>query len=145
MKKLLYMLLGVSIAFAGIAYALPYSQSTQTLIPFNDNSWDLGTSTARYRNLYLSGTCTGCGGLASYDAFTHPYYGGSATTSLMTFTNGFLSTASSTINSKFFLSTLSQGSAYIGSLGQVNSIATSSLSAGTGVTFSGTAGSFIGG
>ena len=36
--------------------------------------------------------------LQSYDAWTHPAYGGSATTSLLTSTGGLLSTASSTIN-----------------------------------------------
>jgi hypothetical protein len=35
--------------------------------------------------------------LASYDGWTHPSYGGSATTSLLTLSGGFLSTASSTI------------------------------------------------
>ncbi len=41
-------------------------------------------------------TITGTG-LSSYDAWTHPSYGGSATTSLLTLSGGFLSTASSTI------------------------------------------------
>ncbi len=46
----------------------------------------------------IGGTCLqGGSGLTSYDAWTHPSYGGSATSSLITLTNGFLSTASSTI------------------------------------------------
>src|SRR3990167_11272513 len=33
-----------------------------TLLPLTDATYDLGTSTQRWRNLYISGTCTGCGG-----------------------------------------------------------------------------------
>ncbi len=46
----------------------------------------------------IGGTCLSTGGgLSSYDAWTHPSYGGSATTSLLTLSDGFLATASSTI------------------------------------------------
>lgn len=52
-------------------------------------------------------TLTGSG-LTAYDAWTHPAYGGSATTSILTTTGGLLATATSTFNS-----TLDLGSATV--------------------------------
>ena len=47
--------------------------------------------------------------LTAYDAWTHPSYGGSATSSLLTLTGGLLSTASTTFNNEFHLPSLSNG------------------------------------
>ncbi len=78
----------------------------------------------------INGTCLstgGGGGLSSYDAWTHPSYGGSATTSLLTLSNGLLATASSTISSSLYLPSLSQGFLYNGSNGLTSTIASSSV------------------
>ncbi|MEK7642394.1 MAG: hypothetical protein AAB392_01225, partial [Patescibacteria group bacterium] len=78
----------------------------------------------------ISGTClrsaTG-NELSAYDAWTHPASGKSATTSEIQITGGLLSTASSTISSDLFLSSLSQGYSYIGSNGIVKTVSTSTL------------------
>lgn len=65
--------------------------------------------------------------LTSYDAFTHPSYGGSATTSLMTFGDGIITgAASSTISAtNLHLGSLSNGLLYVSST-KVNSVSTSS-------------------
>lgn len=68
---------------------LPYSQLTGTpTIPAN-----------------TSDLMNDSGFIAGYDAYTHPAYGGSATSSLMTLTGGILSTASSTFTSSLHLGT----------------------------------------
>lgn len=61
MKKIILTIIAI-LGFAGVAYGLPYYSQTQTMIPGQDNQYDIGTTSLRYRNLYLSGTCTGCGG-----------------------------------------------------------------------------------
>lgn len=86
-----------------------------------------------------------CGTLSVYDAFTHPSYGGSATTSLLTLTGGLLSNASSTFTSTLFLSSLSQGNLYIGSSGLVQTQGTSTPTVTAPITYSGTLGQFLGG
>ncbi len=71
------------------------------------------------------------GFLTAYDPFpTHPASGVSATTSQINVV-GLLDTASTTLTTTLNLTSLSQGVAYIGSLGKVNSIASSSLNVGT--------------
>lgn len=50
------------LSIAGVVIAAPYFNYTRTMVPETDDNYDLGTTTLRYRNLYLSGTCTGCGG-----------------------------------------------------------------------------------
>lgn len=61
MKKIILTIIAI-LGFAGVAYGLPYYSQTQTMIPGQDSQYDIGTTSLRYRNLYLSGTCTGCGG-----------------------------------------------------------------------------------
>lgn len=56
-SKFIFSFLLGSIFFAGVALAAPYYQNTQTLIPFVNNAWDLGTSTSVYRNLYITQVC----------------------------------------------------------------------------------------
>lgn len=52
--------------------------------------------------------------LGSYDAFTHPAYGGAATSSLLTFSDGFISgNASSTISGNLHMGSLVNGVLYI--------------------------------
>lgn len=80
--------------------------------------------------------------------FTWPWIafsGYQATSTTMAFLNGFFSTASSTISAPFFLTSLGQGALYTGSSGLVNKIATSTITASTGLTYSGTFGSELGG
>ncbi|MFA6405732.1 MAG: hypothetical protein WCW46_03250, partial [Candidatus Paceibacterota bacterium] len=80
-----------------------------------------------------AGFLTSATGLTSYDAWTHPAYGGSATTSLVTLENGFISQASSTISGSLQLPSLSNGSLAVYN-GTVGSYATTT--AGTGLTYS---------
>ena len=70
---------------------------------------------------------TSATGLTSYDAFTHPQAGKSATTTELQITGGLLSTASTTIASNLNLSSLSQGFLYTGSNGPVQPTASSSI------------------
>ncbi len=77
----------------------------------------------------LTSASSGSAG-GAHDEWTHPAYGGSATTSLLTFTGGFISNASSTITSLTFATTTA------GCL-QTNSIGTvSALTCATGTVTS---------
>ncbi|MFH0804192.1 MAG: hypothetical protein V1896_01145, partial [Candidatus Zambryskibacteria bacterium] len=88
----------------------------------------IGTSSCGAGSYVIGGDLTITGsGLASYDAWTHPSYGGSATTSILTISGGFLSTASSTVSGDFRLSSIGEGFTYTGSGGKLNSIASSSV------------------
>lgn len=62
MPKNLLVALVLVLGFGGIVLAAPSQQYRQeaTLIPIDDNAYDLGTTTKRWRNLYVSGTCIGC-------------------------------------------------------------------------------------
>jgi hypothetical protein len=79
-------------------------------------------------------TISASGGGGS-DAFTHPSYGGSATTSLLTFSGGLLSTASSTFTSSLHLSALLNGMVTVYN-GLVGSAATTTFSNGAGISVS---------
>ena len=57
------------LSFGAPSTALTYQK---TLIPVSDNAYDLGTTTQRWRNLYVSGTCTGCGGDAGSISTSSP-------------------------------------------------------------------------
>ena len=57
MKRLLYLVLGIVIISANTVYALPYFRSDQTIIPFQNNAYELGTSTAYWRNLFTNQIC----------------------------------------------------------------------------------------
>lgn len=70
--------------------------------------------------------------------------GYNSTTTVIGF-NGLFSTASSTFSSAFRLSSLTQGSLYVGSTGLVNTVATSTPTVSAPITYSGTLGSFLGG
>lgn len=59
MKKILLILIGFTLALGTTVYALPFFSSHQTMLPFVDDSYDLGTSTQRWRNVYISGSVTG--------------------------------------------------------------------------------------
>ncbi len=84
-------------------------------------------------------------GLTSYDAWTHPAAGISATTSQVTVA-GLLSTASSTFSSALRLTSLSQGVTYVGSTGLVGTTATGTITcSGTGVSCTTTGLSVLGG
>lgn len=61
MKKIIYITIGF-LGFVTLVSAAPYFNFTRTMVPEADNQYDLGTTSLKYRNLYLSGTCTGCGG-----------------------------------------------------------------------------------
>lgn len=91
----------------------------------------------------VSSTGVACGsGSGSSFPFTQTSYGVSTSTTIGLL-NGFLSTASSTVNSALRLPTLTAGSLYIGSGGLVNTVATSTLT-GTGL-ISVTAGAYVDG
>lgn len=87
---------------------------------------------------------SGSGGLTSYDPFTHPYAASSATTSTVYFP-GIVTTASSTIGSSLFLSSLGQGVLFTGTNSGVGAVGTSSLAIGASLSNSGALGSQIGG
>lgn len=134
-KKIPYILLGMTLMVSGTVLAAPYFTYQRTLLPETNNAFDLGTSTAVWRDLFvtqicLSGDCktawpTGGSGASFGWPFTVNSWGNS-TTSVLGF-NGFLSTASSTISSALRLSSLSQGFLYTGSTGLVQPIASSSI------------------
>lgn len=100
-----------------------------------------------------SGSQNGC--LSSGDwttfnnksGFAFPFtvnIGYNSTTTVIGF-NGLFSTASSTFSSSLFLTSLSQGSLYLGSNGLVKTQSTSTPTVTSPITYSGTLGSFIGG
>ncbi len=65
MKKIIYIILGIVIATAGTVYAAPLVSFQPTLVPIFNNTYDLGTSTSRWRdlftnNIYLYGVSDGC-------------------------------------------------------------------------------------
>src|SRR3990167_5974791 len=51
-NKIIIFLVAI-LGFTSTAFALPYFSSHQTLLPFLDSSYDLGTSTKKWRNLYV--------------------------------------------------------------------------------------------
>lgn len=105
MKKILLMAL-VVLGFASPVFALPYYQSTQSLLPFTDSVFNIGTtspSNLRYNgffnNLTVSGSCTGCGGagngasstlLIDNNTFSGKNIFSNASTTLLTITTGWL-------------------------------------------------------
>lgn len=81
MKKILVTLIAI-FGFGSVAFAVPYYSSTQTMVPFVDSSYDIGTSTAAYRNFYIDRIClnTDCqtswpaGGSGSFSWTPFPNY-----------------------------------------------------------------------
>lgn len=100
MKKLIYILLGIIVLGATVVYAAPAYTFTRTLIPELDNTYDLGTSTAKYRNLYINGlnfnsaspftiaAFNGSGSLISTSSPTVGYIVATTTTATSTFEGG---------------------------------------------------------
>lgn len=100
--------------------------STPTVTSPITYSGTLGQFIGGVSGAFACPTCT-IGGLTSYDAFTHPSAGKSATTSEMQITGGLLSTGSTTISNNLFLSSLAQGYGYVGSNGIVKTISTTTI------------------
>lgn len=142
MKKYLITIPILVFGFASVAFALPYFQQTQGLVPDTNDSYYIGTttpSTKEYkgivtRDLIISGTCTGCGS-GSVFPFTATSYGVSTTTTIGLL-NGFISTASSTITGSLRLSSLANGwlTVYGGTVGSAAST-TFSCSSGVNCTY----------
>lgn len=113
-KKLITSLISIFIA-TGIAYGATIytTNTTDTIGTFRTNVNDSLT------NLNTA--------ISSISTFAYPFtttsYGNSTTT-IMGFVGGFLSSASSTINSSLYLPNLSAGLTYIGTSGLLNSTAT---------------------
>jgi len=65
MKKIIIVILAVFLGSMGVALAAPYFNYQRTILPETNNGFDLGTSTAIWRNLFLtnlrlSTTTSGC-------------------------------------------------------------------------------------
>lgn len=157
MKKYLLYTLSLIIGLgliAGSAQALAIFQtvqggtgtSTPSGILYGDNgaTTHLNTVTVGSGCTFTGGTlsCPGTGG--GTFPFTPQSYGVSTTTTVG-FLNGLFSTASSTFSGPFFLPTLSQGTLNIAANGLGYTTATTSVTNGTGISFSGTAGALMGG
>jgi len=69
---------------------------------------------------------------------------GNSTSSIFNFTNGLMAFSSTTLNG-LKLSDLSQGALYVGSGAKVNSVATSTQTVGSSLSYTGTQGSMLGG
>lgn len=78
MRKTLIIALSIIglLGFAGVSFALPYFSQTQSLVPGQDNTYNIGTTSPslRYKTIYttnldISGTCTGCSS-ATFDPFS---------------------------------------------------------------------------
>ncbi len=93
MSKNFYKIIAIITAilgFSGIIYALPYSQSTQDVIPFVTDTYYIGTSSPTSKeyngiftkNLTVTGTCTGCstGTIGSGTTGQFPFYNANGTT-----------------------------------------------------------------
>lgn len=79
MKHLKYILIGIILTVPLVSWGLPYFQQTQGLVPGATNTYYIGTSSPSLleykgiftRDLTISGTCTGCGGVGGATS-THP-------------------------------------------------------------------------
>lgn len=138
MKKILFSFLIVFLISTGFVHAAPLYRLERTILPETDSTYDLGTSTQAWRSFYANQICltadtcrttwpTGGSGSSFAFPFTVNSWGNSTTTTLG-FLNGFLSTASSTISAPLRLSSLNQGSLYVGTNGLLQSTATTTVS-----------------
>lgn len=139
MKKLFLTLL-IILGLTDTASALPNNSYQQNILPFLNQTYDLGSTTPALewnnvftKNLTVSGTCTGCGGSGGTFPFT-PSANYNSTSTAIGFLNGLFSTASSTFNSTLNLPALSNGGLAVYG-GLVSSGATTT--AGTGLTYTG--------
>jgi hypothetical protein len=147
-KYILSFLVG-AVFFGGLAYA----QSIPSQSPWFYNASGYITQIKPNATINITGLSDGCLGLISglvtsngvvcgsgsgnAPAFTPTSWGASTSTTLG-FLNGFLSTASSTINASLFITNLAQGLLFNGTNGLISSVSTSTLSASSPLT-----GSFI--
>ena len=126
-----------------------FATASTTNLVINGQSFNnlLGSGLQNTNNaLTLDATGDWTGTLDGFDGFGFPFTSqswGNATSTTLGFLNGFLSTASSTISSSLYLPSLSQGFAYVGSSGLLNTAASSSLFGFTPITNSLTKGYFI--
>lgn len=152
-KYLIGLAIGLSFC-ASTAYALVTYQTVQggtgTSTPSGIIYGDDGATT-HLNTVTIGSGCTFTGGTLSCPGtgggtfpFTPQSYGVSTTTTVG-FLNGLFSTASSTFSDPFFLPTLSQGTLNIAANGLGYTTATTSVTNGTGISFSGTAGALMGG
>lgn len=64
MNKLILTIAAILLLGSSIAYAAPYFRQEATLVPISNNAYDLGTSSLRWRNIFMSGN-DGCVTLTS--------------------------------------------------------------------------------
>lgn len=142
MNYLKYIVIALILFIAQGVFAAPSFRIERTLLPEVDSAYELGTSTRAWLRINADEVCltgdsckTVWPSAGSSFPFTSQSWGVSTSTT-MGFLNGFLSTASSTINSTFRLPLLSNGMLTVYG-GNVSSTATTT--AGTGLTYSGNA------
>lgn len=143
MKKL-YLLLFAPLFLASIAYAAPSYIYQQSILPTADKTYYIGTTTPSdlryngvFNNIEIDGTCSGsgCGGGGGSTFPFAPQTYGNSTSTVIGFLQGLFSTASSTFSvSPFFTDRTSPNLAYFGTSGKLLDVATSTLTAGTGLT-----------
>jgi len=109
MKKILLILIALTISPA-VAFAAPEVRYERTLLPTETNTYELGTSSLRWLNIFgkngffenitVTGTCTGCGGggggggiSSSTNPLMATYFVATSTTATSTFPNINISTA----------------------------------------------------
>jgi hypothetical protein len=156
MKYLKSFLIGLTLLTGTVVYGAPTVQNFVNIQPFIDNTYDNGSATNAWRDVFTYGlkfsTTTGgclqssatgrvfntgvsCGTGSGSSSFAFPFTVNAnynSTTTVIGFLVGLFSNSTTTINNNLFLPTLSQGILYTGSAGLVNSLATSTLT-GSGV------------
>ena len=107
-------ILGALLTFTGTVFALPYFSSHQTMLPFVNNSYDLGTTSLKWRNVYIQGSdgClqlssglinssgSACGGSGVFPFTSVAGY--NSTSTALGLLKGLFSTASSTVTASLF-------------------------------------------
>lgn len=100
-KKISYFLLGAFLMVVGTVYAAPNLTYLRTILPEANNAFDLGTTTRKWRSLYLTGsdgclqltsglvssTGAGCGVGTSTNPFMATYFVATSTTATSTLPN----------------------------------------------------------
>lgn len=129
MNKYLIVVLVTLISFAGIAHAAPPWIYQTTILPISNTSFDLGTTTQAWRNFFIQQIC-----LTGDTCRTTWPTGGSG--------GGTGSVGTSSLEVGGQLGAWGTTSGYPAKL---YSVATSTISAGTGLTTTGTAGFIVGG
>lgn len=139
MKKIFYILLGLSSLFAGTTYAVAQPSFAPSLLPLTTATYFLGTTTPvtnSWKGIVVDQVCLtadSCrttwptGGAGSVGNWFSGFPNYNATGTTIGFSNGIFSIASSTFNASVFFSNVSQGFAGIGTNGLLYSFATSSI------------------